>query len=294
MSRRPAVALLPAASLLVLAACARPDAKVADSTAPAAAASSPVAPAEVNIVATDYAFEAPDTIAGGLVALRLLNKGKELHHVQLVRLTDGKTYADMQQFMREAKPGTPPPSWVQTVGGPNSPPPGSPIVQVVTQELTPGSYAMICVIPSMDGMPHIMKGMSHALTVVPATGPAATVPTADVTVSMTDYAWDVQGSITPGTRIIRLENTASQDHEMYVVKLLPGKTAADFAVWSEKQVGPPPAIPLGGAAGMPKGVTAWVALEFTPGEYAMLCFIPDAKDGKPHVAHGMMKQFTVN
>jgi hypothetical protein len=35
-------------------------------------------------------------------------------------------------------------------------------------------------------------------------------------------------------------------------------------------------------------------MEFTPGEYGMLCFIPDAKDGKPHIAHGMMKQFTVN
>jgi hypothetical protein len=31
----------------------------------------------------------------------------------------------------------------------------------------------------------------------------------------------------------------------------------------------------------------------TPGNYVMLCFLPDAKDGKPHLDHGMVKEFTV-
>jgi hypothetical protein len=30
-----------------------------------------------------------------------------------------------------------------------------------------------------------------------------------------------------------------------------------------------------------------------PGEYALLCFVPDDEDGKPHIQHGMAKQFTV-
>jgi len=30
-----------------------------------------------------------------------------------------------------------------------------------------------------------------------------------------------------------------------------------------------------------------------PGAYKFLCFLPDAKDGKPHVAHGMLSQVTV-
>ncbi len=294
MSFRSAVSLLPATALFAVAACAKPDAKVTDSAAPAAATASSVAPLEVNVVTTDYAFDAPDTIPSGLVSLRLLNKGKELHHVQLIRLTGGKTYADVQKFLKEAPPGSPPPAWTEAVGGPNSPPPGSPIVQVVTQELTPGAYVMLCFIPSSDGTPHVMKGMSHALTVIPSTGPVATAPEADVRVTMTDYAWDVQGPMTAGKHVIRLENSAAQDHEMFIVRLNEGKTAADFAKWTENQAGPPPATPVGGTAGMPKGVTAYVAVEFTPGEYAMLCFIPDAKDGKPHIAHGMMKQFTVN
>ncbi len=285
--------LVPLTALLLLAGCAKADvAKNTDTAAAAAATAGSVAPAIVNIVATDYRFDAPDTISAGLVSLRLVNNGKEMHHVQLVRITGGKTYAELMDGMKNAPPGSPPPPWVETVGGPNVP--GSADGQIVTQELTPGSYAMLCFIPSPDGMPHVMKGMSHALTVVPATGPAATVPTADVTVSMSDYAWEVSTPITAGKHVFRLVNTAAQDHEMVIVRLNPGKTMMDFAQWAEKQVGPPPAVPVGGTAGMPKGVVAYVPLEFTPGEYAMLCFIPDAKDGKPHVAHGMMKAFTVS
>jgi hypothetical protein len=36
-----------------------------------------------------------------------------------------------------------------------------------------------------------------------------------------------------------------------------------------------------------------VTLTLTAGEYGLLCFIPDAKDGKPHFVHGMIKQFVV-
>lgn len=35
-------------------------------------------------------------------------------------------------------------------------------------------------------------------------------------------------------------------------------------------------------------------LSLTPGQYAMVCFLPDVKDGKPHHAHGMIKAFTVS
>jgi hypothetical protein len=34
--------------------------------------------------------------------------------------------------------------------------------------------------------------------------------------------------------------------------------------------------------------------EFTAGDYVLLCFVPDSGDGKPHVAHGMIRQIRVN
>ena len=44
---------------------------------------------------------------------------------------------------------------------------------------------------------------------------------------------------------------------------------------------------------MAQGVVNDVVVDLTPGEYALLCFVPDAGDGKPHVAHGMVRQVTV-
>ncbi|MES3035438.1 MAG: hypothetical protein V4813_15670 [Gemmatimonadota bacterium] len=295
MSFRSNALLLPCAALLSLVACAKPDAgTVADSAAPAAAAApSSVEPTIITVVARDYTYDAPDTITAGLVSLRLLNKGPEMHHIQLLRFKDGKTYADFAAGMKDMKPEAPMPPWVELVVGPNAPA-DTTNGQVVTQELVPGSYALLCVIPSPDGMPHFAKGMVQPLTVIPATGPAATVPAADIKVVMSDYAWDVQPVITAGKHTVRLENAAEQAHEMLIVKLAPGKTATDFVNWTMKMQGPPPAMPMGGSTAMGKGGVAYLPIDLAPGEYALICFIPDAKDGKPHVAHGMVKSFTVS
>ena len=36
-----------------------------------------------------------------------------------------------------------------------------------------------------------------------------------------------------------------------------------------------------------------VMLDLKPGAYGLICFYPDAKDGKPHLAHGMVATITV-
>src|SRR2546425_6791016 len=38
---------------------------------------------------------------------------------------------------------------------------------VATQMLEPGSYVFVCWIPSLNGVPHVMKGMLHPLLVTP-------------------------------------------------------------------------------------------------------------------------------
>lgn len=288
-------ALTIAASALAasaLAACggAAPDTPAAESSQPAAAAV-PATPVVYTITAKDFSYDAPDTMTAGMVTLRLVNQGPELHHVQLVRLDEGKTYQDLEAGLKSMKPGSPPPPWVHDVAGPNTPVPGG--EQSITEELAPGNYALLCMIPSADGVPHVMKGMMKALTVVPATGAAAAAPAADITVRMTDYAWEVSPALTAGKHVIKLENAAEQSHEMFIAQLAPGKTAADLAKWAEEQKGPPPGKPIGGISAMAKGAVVYLPVDLEPGEYGLFCFIPDAKDGKPHIAHGMMTQVTV-
>lgn len=255
------------------------------------------APRVVTIVARDYAFEAPDTITAGRTEVRLVNRGPEAHHAYIMRFDGGKGLNDLMAALRA---GGPLPSWTHDVGGPNSPVPGGTSVAVV--DLTPGTYAILCVIPSADGTPHVMKGMSHAFTVVNdtrtrttalASAPRAKVGAPDITVDLADYAFALSRPLTRGHHVIRVRNTASQSHEMFVARLAPGKNAQDAMAWIESPKGPPPLMPLGGTVGLAHGVSNDIALDLTPGEYALFCFIPDAKDGKPHVAHGMVKPFTV-
>ncbi len=38
---------------------------------------------------------------------------------------------------------------------------------------------------------------------------------------------------------------------------------------------------------------AYLPVDLAAGNYLLVCFLPDAKDGKPHLAHGMIKEFTI-
>ncbi len=281
------------ATVALVAACAGGDAGKAATDSAASQATAAVTPPVITIVARDFAYDAPDTVTAGMVTLKLVNQGPDLHHVQLLKLDDGKTVADLTEGLKHMTPGSPPPPWVHDVAGPNTPVPGGEVS--LTEELAAGNYAIICFIPGADHIPHAMKGMVRALTVVPAAAnaPLAAAPVADITVNMTDYAWAVSPAITPGKHIIKLTNSATQSHEMVLAELAPGKTAAELAAWIENQKGPPPGKPMGGISGMPNGGVAYLPIDLPAGEYALLCFLPDAKDGKPHVAHGMLTQFTV-
>jgi hypothetical protein len=51
---------------------------------------------------------------------------------------------------------------------------------------------------------------------------------------------------------------------------------------------------LGGVTTLDVGGHSQFAATFAPGSYLLLCFWPDAKDGKPHIMHGMAKQITIS
>lgn len=245
---------------------------------------------EVEIRATEFAFDAPDTIAAGLTTFHLVDTGKQLHHAQLVRLDDGKTVADMDAALKK---GGPLPDWMVFAGGPNAPRPGGGVSEA-TEELQPGNYAIICLVPGPDQIPHIMKGMVHPLTVLPTAGAAAQEPSADLVVHMQEYGYKLSAPLTAGERRLRVENDGEQPHELELVRLADGKSVVDLEKWVESQQGPPPGEPLGGVAALAPGAQAFFSADITPGNYALICFVPDVHDGKPHFIHGMAQEITVS
>lgn len=281
-------ALLAAA---LLAACDRRDSgRDADTTGSAPAATA--TPNVVTVTARDFAFALPDTVPAGLTTIRLVNEGPELHHAQLVRFEEGKTLQDYQAAMQAMKPGDPEPSWAVAMGGPNPPAPGA--ETSITQMLEPGNYAVICLVDTPDRVPHIKKGMFRPLVVTPAAAAAeAPPPAADITLRLVDYTFETSTPLTPGTHTIRIVNGAQQPHEVFLAQLPEGKTLDDLMKWAQTYDGPPPAKPLGGVAAIRPGAEAYMTVDLEAGQYAMLCFVPDAKDGRPHVAHGMAMAVTV-
>ncbi len=270
----------------------KPDRPSTDTQTPSTAADvSTGDPAIVTVTANDFSFDAPGKIPAGTVTMRLVNNGKELHHAQMIRIEDGKTMEDIAKALKN--PG-PPPSWVKFVGGPNAVPPGK--ETHATSVLTPGLYAYLCFIPSADKVIHAAKGMVRPFEVTPAsTATAAEMPVPDATIKLVDYDFQLSAPLTPGKRTIMVENDGPQPHELALLKLAPGKTVADFAAWDAGGMkGPPPAEPIGGVVALDKGGRASFTADLTPGDYGLLCFVPDAKDGKPHLAHGMIKTIKVS
>ncbi len=113
-------------------------------------------------------------------------------------------------------------------------------------------------------------------------------PKADVDVALADYSFTYSTPITAGHHVFAVTNNGPQMHELEIIKLDSGKTAEDFAKWMVKPAGPPPAHAVGGIAPEAPGRTAYFSADFSAGNYVTMCFIPDAKDGKPHFMHGMM------
>lgn len=279
--------LLPLVALL--AACATKDTSKSATSASDSSHAVAAAPHQMTINTTEFKFDAPDRVPAGLMTIHLVDNGAELHHVAFVKLNDGKSTGDIVALLKN--PG-PMPSWAVDYGGVNTPHPGGGMA-TTTQMLEPGNYALLCFIPSADGVPHFAKGMVRALTVVPDSGAAAPAPTADLTMTLNDYSFTTSKPITAGRHTIKVENDGTQSHELLLARLTPGKKAADIPAWVAKPDGPPPGEPIGGVPAMAKGRVAYVTADFAPGDYAFICFLPDAKDGKPHFTHGMIEQVHV-
>ena len=250
----------------------------------------PSAPAvqTITVTADEFTLTAPDTLAAGAVTFRLENQGKEFHHLWIARLEKGKTMADLHAAMKQ--PG-PPPAWLRDVGGPNAPMPGGGTANatIVLQE---GTYVLGCWIPGPDGVPHLMKGMVRELTVVPV---RRFVPPPAPTLKMTlhDYGFSLSGPLTPGRHVIEVRNLAEQSHEIELASLETGKSVQELLAWTHRPEGTPPGAAIGGVSPIARGAVAWFQVDLKPGRYALICFLPDAKDGKPHFEHGMVQEIEV-
>jgi hypothetical protein len=264
-------------------------------------------PNVVSLSATEYAFQAPDTLAAGWTNFRLANRGKEVHYGHMVRLEPGRTVRELVDAYAEAiRTSGPRPKWVTRFGGPGGAAPGD--SSSVTQYLEPGSYVWICPVEDNNGTPHFAKGEFKPFVVRAADGVAAdrdAGPEADMVIRLLDYSFALDSLVPAGRHTIRIENAGPQPHDLVMFKLAPGKTVADLvtALNPERarragQAGepPPPLESLGTGAGgiatIAPGMEMFFEANWTPGEYVLVC-MATAPDGRSHIEHGMVRQIRI-
>ncbi|HEY5218900.1 MAG TPA: hypothetical protein VIJ16_03775 [Gemmatimonadaceae bacterium] len=270
------------ASIAVLAACAATPAHEASAGLTAST------PALVRVVAHDFAFDSSHTAPAGLVAVRLVNQGHAMHMMGIARLDSGKTVAQLYHALITNGPL----GYFSELGGPGAVSPGDSTTAYMVLE--PGRYSMICWVADSTSKDHFMDGMISELDITGTTAGAPVEPVPDIAVRESDYHIELSGALTAGPHIVRVDNDGPQDHDIAIVRTLPGKTTAEVLAWLND---PGKVAPAAEAVGGTVGVTRWGHTEFAvtlmPGHYVMLCEIPDRHDHRPHFMHGMVREFTI-
>ena len=252
-------------------------------------------PTVVTVTATDYEFEAPDTLQEGWTTFRLVNNGDAIHAALLVRLEEGRTVDGFREAYAEALRNRGPWNSLGLLGGIVAPPPqGS---TNATLYLGAGHYAWYCPLGFEDGVPHVLgHGMARPFVVRQRDGsePPTAAPETSVTITMVDYAFQLSAPLTAGQHMIRVENRGPEPHELILMKLAPGKTMNDAQTWLEDMRSAPPfGNALGGVVIEEAGGEAYFEAELTPGTHVLFCVIT-APDGRRHWEHGMMLQVEVD
>ncbi len=107
----------------------------------------------------EYDFEVSEPPALGETTFTLRNEGKEKHELIVFKLkTDRSAKKVLGLPQKEGR------KLMEEVGGTFAKP-GARGHKPIRAELTPGVYALVCFVPTPDGIPHFAKGMVEEIIV---------------------------------------------------------------------------------------------------------------------------------
>jgi uncharacterized cupredoxin-like copper-binding protein len=253
---------------------------------------SPVAAAPTRtmvVSAYEFAFKAPDSIAAGVVTVRLVDHGTMAHQVALARLDDTSSLARVMRTLTDDKVHT---SGIRWVGGVESAIPGE--SSDVTLPLTSGRYIIVCAYASDSGPSHVSRGMIRALVVTP--GPAVATPSlppAPTTIELSDYHFGISAPLHSGKQLVRVVNVGKHHHQLMIGRIVGNATTEQIMSWDGKSLPAPLQDMSGGVSAMDPGQAANIELDLTPGRYELGCIMTDGAGSKPHYLLGMHDEISV-
>ena len=242
----------------------------------------------VNVVITDDAYLAPDSVRSGFVSLHLDNRSSEMHSAHLIKLENGYSTQELiSAYTDSLRNSGGRPDWMIHRGGVISEPGTSSIIMY----LEPGQYTWVCVMGS-DTNPHFAGHEHKSLTVHGEPKSGANLPKADLTITMTDDGFDMSESIVQGDQSIDILNSGSKYHLVAISKLNTNSTAQDLINWFSTYQGPPPAQGVIATSAIGPELNARINISFEPGEYILYCMAN--ADGQFHLLDGEYLSSSVN
>ena len=264
---------------------------------PVPSADKPARATDVEIIANDYAFQAPASLPAGRTTFRFVNHGKVRHELNISRLKPGVSIDALLKKVRadeSVKDLTQGPVGVLFAKS------GSRSDAGLTVELTPGeTYAVICIFRDSAGAkPHYDLGMYSVIS-VDAGQSVSSAPRAVVdTIVATEYAFQYPRTLAPGTHSFVMRNDGKMRHQLNIVLLKKGVTLQRLRE-VEKARGDIDAL-FEGDFGLlhSRGLEnplGQLTIDMLPGrEYVIACFFQDDEKSPPHYDLGMFGSITTS
>ncbi len=260
---------------------------------------------ELAVAVGPDGVEAPTSLTAGRYLVTLSAAGPYVAYVDFMQPPAGLTPEEEHDLaMAAASNDLAQHDWVYA-GGNNTFEVGVPVRFVV--ELAAGEYRIAASYYTFD------ESVAEVMTLVPLTvsasatpevSPVAEPPSTVTLEESDDFLYTVSTDTVPsGPQVWKVANTGEMHaHHAVFWRIPDGVTADDIvADFAGLMSGTPPAAPplisqfthVGYSALQSAGQTTWIELDFTPGTYAVICFIIDPMTGRPHVIDGMATVFTV-
>jgi hypothetical protein len=220
----------------------------------------------------------PESVSPGAVELRFANDGESEHTIQIIRVGEGHSAAEVAKAGDAwAEKGETLPDWITFVGGIGNTKPGG--TGTATVDLPAGDY-LAYDIEGAGSTPYA------EFTVEGDEGDA--LPEVPATIEAVEY--DFEGTqLDAGSQPVLFANRGEEPHHIAAAPLKPGKTVADVKEYLETEKGASPLVEKDAfdTAIVSGGESIVVDLTLASGTYALLCFVPDRKGGPPHAFKGM-------
>jgi len=270
---------------------------------------------ELAVTITDTGFEGvPATTAAGRYLLTATNKmTQQTENAGAVGLLSGTpvgmSAADLVQFLAAAGPPAGSPTAGGDQGGGDQPLPlvvyqlhfaggvfalpGATAQAVI--DLTPGEYIVWGDDPTVPLTP-------VPLTVTGDFPTDVKEPTTDITATLIDFAIQLEGNLTAGKHLIKVQHQGAQPHFLDIEKGPDTMTKEQVqAAFMSDASGTPAAGGLAEGDLEPVfysptqsiGTVTYQQVELTAGTFLAACFFPTAGTGVPHAMNGMFDVFTV-